>query len=165
MAKLPGALRFAQTEFGFRLKIEGRGTMALSRTAGAFVAGALAHEHCQLVVDLSDADYLDSTFLGALLGMHREFGRERFRVAASAEKVADLFGPTRLDVLLGVTDRLPPETGPYVTLPPQAINGREMARHIMECHRRLAEAPGPQQAAFAAIAGQMERELQAVDKA
>jgi hypothetical protein len=32
-------------------------------------------------------------------------------------------------------------------------------RHVAECHRRLAEVGGPQQAAFAAIADNIEREL------
>jgi hypothetical protein len=42
----------------------------------------------------------------------------------------------------------------------EAMNSREIARHIMECHRRLAEIPGPQQTAFDAIARQMARELE-----
>ena len=55
---------------------------------------------------------------------------------------------------------IPPVIGEFVVIAPEAMNSKDMARHIMECHRRLAEIPGPQQNAFAAIAQQMARELE-----
>jgi hypothetical protein len=39
------------------------------------------------------------------------------------------------------------------------LDKRDLTQHVMECHRRLAEVEGPQQAAFRRIAEQLEREL------
>ena len=46
-----------------------------------------------------------------------------------------------------------------LTLPPEDPADVDVVRHVMECHRRLAELGGPQHAAFAAIADNLEREL------
>jgi hypothetical protein len=35
----------------------------------------------------------------------------------------------------------------------------QMGRHVMECHRLLADLGGPHAAAFAAVANQLEQEL------
>jgi anti-anti-sigma regulatory factor len=153
-------LKFGRTEAGYRLRIEGRGTMLESRPAQTFVGEALASPDALVVIDLSACDYLDSTFLGCLLGLHRQFGAARLRIAAPPERTRKLFGPTKLDVVLQISAELPALIGDYAPLPPELINSKEMARHIMECHHRLAEIPGPQQAAFAAIAEQMARELE-----
>ena len=92
-----------------------------------------------VVVDLSHCDYLDSTFLGCLLGLHRQYGTTRLRIAAPPDRTRKLFGPTKLDIALRVTADVPPVLGDYVAIAPEAINSQDMARHIMECHRRLAE--------------------------
>ena len=47
----------------------------------------------------------------------------------------------------------------YVPLPAADPASTDVMRHVMECHRLLAELGGPQQAAFAAIADHLEREL------
>jgi anti-anti-sigma factor len=153
------ALKFARTDPGYRLRVEGRGTMRESRPAEAFVCEALAKDDVIVVIDLSDCEYLDSTFLGCLLGLHRQFAK-RLQIAAPGERTKKLFGPTKLDIALHVTPEVPGVIGDYFAIAPEAINSRDMARHIMECHRRLAEIPGPQQTAFAAIAQQMSRELE-----
>ena len=153
------ALKFGRTEAGYRLRVEGRGTMGESRPAEAFIAEALGKENTLIVVDLSECDYLDSTFLGCLLGLHRQYGASRLHVAAPPDRTKKLFGPTKLDVAMRVTAETPPVIGDYVVIAPEAMNSTDMARHIMECHSRLAEIPGPQQNAFAAIAQQMAREL------
>jgi anti-anti-sigma regulatory factor len=154
------ALKFGRTDLGFRLRVEGRGTLQESRPAETFVGEAMVMADAIVVIDLSDCEYLDSTFLGCLLGLYRQFGPSRLHIAAPADRTKKLFGPTKLDVALRVSGELPTVIGQYVTLAPEAIDSKEMARHIMECHRRLAEIPGPQQTAFAAIAQQLARELE-----
>jgi anti-anti-sigma regulatory factor len=154
------ALKFGRTETGYRLSVVGRGTMQESRPAEMFVAETMNNPDTIVVLDLSSCEYLDSTFLGCLIGLHRQFGGSRLRVAAPAERSKKLFGPTKIDMLLRITPEVPPVMGDMVTISPAAMNSKDMARHIMECHRRLAEIPGPQQNAFAAIAQQMARELE-----
>ena len=83
---------------------------------------AAAAQAAAVTVDLSACDYLDSTFLGCLLGLHKQFGRKAagegaarktsspFAVAAPPERLAKLFGPTRLDRLIQAAQE-PPRVG------------------------------------------------------
>lgn len=174
----PSLLKVARTPTGYCLRVEGRGTMRESRPAAEFVTQALAGPGGPpptVAVDLSACDHLDSTFLGCLVEMQRRVSKPpagaadgagtapllgpRFVVSAPPEKVKKLLSPTKLDVVLKTTAEPPQVTGDYVTLPPEDPADADVVRHVMECHRRLAELGGPQHAAFAAIADNLEREL------
>ena len=179
----PSALRVARTDEGCCVRVEGRGTMKESPAVQEFVTRTLtaaaaatpdaARPAAAVTIDLSACDYLDSTFLGCLLGLHKQFGKKAagqaagkgdappFAVAAPPDRVAKLFGPTRLDRLIHPRSELPCAAGEWVPLdiPPPASDKRDLAQHVLECHRRLAEVEGPQQAAFIRIAEQLEREV------
>ena len=158
----PSVLKVARTPTGYCIRIEGRGTMKESPCAGQFASRSFEAEGATVVVDLAACEYLDSTFLGCLVEMKKRAGRtapERFAVSAPAEKAKKLLGPTRLDVVLRPTEEPPQVVGEYVTLAAADPAGADVMRHVMECHRLLAELGGPQQAAFAAIADNIEREL------
>jgi hypothetical protein len=81
-------------------------------------------------------------------------------VSAPPEKVKKLLAPTKLDVVLKSTAEPPAVIGEWVDLPAADPASPDVVRHVMDCHRRLAELGGPQHAAFAAIADNLERELQ-----
>jgi anti-anti-sigma regulatory factor len=158
----PSALKVARTPTGHCVRVEGRGTMRESRTAAEFAARSLGAPGATVVVDLSACDYLDSTFLGCLVEVHKRAGQAkppRFVISAPPETVKKLLGPTKLDLVLKATAQPPEVVGEYVTLPGTDPSSPDVMRHVMECHRRLAELGGPQQAAFAAIADSIEREL------
>ena len=166
----PAVLKVARTPTGYCVRIEGRGTMRESRSAAEFVARAVAENPPPtLAVDLSACDYLDSTFLGCLVEMQRRVGKApaapgvtgpRFVVSAPPEKVKKILAPTKLDLALKPRAEPPQVMGEWVDLPAADPADPDM-RHVMECHRRLAELGGPQRAAFAAIADNIERELRA----
>ena len=156
------ALKVGATADGCCIRIEGRGTMRESRPAAAFAAKTLSAPGTRVVVDLSHCDYLDSTFLGCLVEMQRRAGRSeppRFVVSAPAEKVRKLLSPTRLDLVIKTTAEPARVVGDCVTLPGADVGSVDVMRHVMECHRSLAAVGGPQQAAFAAIADHLEKEL------
>ena len=163
-------LKVARTPTGYCVRVEGRGTMRESRPAAEFVSQSLAASPAPtIVVDASACDHLDSTFLGCLVEMQRRakstaaqgVSGPRFVVSAPPEKVKKLLSPTKLDVVLKLTAQPPQLAGEWVDLPAADPAGPDVARHVMECHRRLAELGGPQRAAFAAIADNIERELRA----
>jgi anti-anti-sigma regulatory factor len=166
----PGLLKVARTSTGFCLRVEGRGTMRESRPAAEFVIRSLAADPPPTIaVDLSACDYLDSTFLGCLVEMQRRCIKAparpgargpAFVVSAPLERVRKLLAPTKLDGVLKTTAEPPDLAGEWVDLPAADAASPDAIRHVMECHRRLAELGGPQQAAFAAIADNIERELQ-----
>jgi hypothetical protein len=61
--------------------------------------------------------------------------------------------------LLGGGAAPPPPRGQWVTVPIDPVDQRDLSRHVMECHRVLAQADSPMSGAFAKIADQLEREL------
>jgi anti-sigma B factor antagonist len=162
-APAASVLKVARTLTGYCIRIEGRGTMRESPAALEFASRPLEDAQTSVVVDLSACEYLDSTFLGCLVEMQRKAARgtATFTVSAPPDKVRKLLGPTRLDAVLKTTAEPPAVVGEYVTLPAADPANAEVMKHVMECHRLLAGVGGPQQAAFAAIADGIERELRA----
>ena len=155
-------LKVAATAGGCCIRVEGRGTMRESPAAAEFAGKVLSEPGTSVVVDLSACDYLDSTFLGCLVEMHRRAGRStpsRLTIAAPKEVVHKLLSPTKLDMVLSTTLTPPQVVGEFVALPAAEPGSRDVMRHVMECHRLLADVGGPQKAAFAAIADSIEREL------
>ena len=159
---IPSAVKVARTPTGHCVRVEGRGTMRESPAAAEFAARTLQVPQASVVIDLSACDYLDSTFLGCLVELQKRAGRltpPRFVVSAPPEKVKKLLAATKLDMVLTTTAEPPTATSDYLTLAGADPSSPEVMRHVMECHRRLAEIGGPQHAAFAAIADSIEKEL------
>ena len=157
-------LEVGRTSAGYVVRIEGRGSMHESPGLKALALEALdATPTTEFTVDLSDCEYLDSTFLGCLVGLHTKFnaksGRRRVRVAGSDDKLGRLFGPTGLERILPRHDGGAGVVNEWLTVPAADLDRDELGRHLIECHRRLAEVGGPQAGAFAAIADQLEHDL------
>ena len=138
-------LRVGRTASGFLVQVEGRGTLSESPALQEFAVQSLDGPSgpSTVVVDLSYCDYLDSTFLGCLVGLHRKYNRilpHRFRVAVSRDKSQKLLGPTRLNHLLDVTEVCPEPISDVLELSGPILPTADLGRHVMECHRRLAEA-------------------------
>jgi hypothetical protein len=115
-----------------------------------------------LTLDLDACDYLDSTCLGALVDLHRRYGTAdpaRFVVAARAEARLKLFGPNCLETLFHYVDQAPEPLGEELELDVQALGREDLGRHVLECHRRLAELAGPNQAAMQDVVDRLEHEL------
>ena len=72
----PTALAVAPTENGCVIRIEGRGTMKTSPAPRAVALETLqGDDHASVVVDLSDCESVDSTFLGFLAEMFARFAK------------------------------------------------------------------------------------------
>jgi anti-anti-sigma regulatory factor len=161
----PGSmLRVGRTASGFLVQVEGRGTLQESPALQEFAVQSLDSPSgpSTVVVDLSHCDYLDSTFVGCLLNLHRRFNQalpHRFQVAAPQDKCHKLLAPNHLHTLLDVTEACPEPVTAVLEMSRSTLLARDLGRHIMECHRRLAELGGAQAAAFRSIADQLAREL------
>jgi anti-anti-sigma regulatory factor len=157
-------LRVGRTASGFLIQVEGRGTLSESPALKEFAVRALDYSRdlSTVVVDLSHCDYLDSTFLGCLVILHRKYNESsphRFQVAASREKSLQLLAPSRLNHLLDVTEIYSePITGVSEVFH-SGLPSADLGRHVMECHRRLAELGGSQAAAYRSIADRLDCEL------
>src|SRR5205807_5421520 len=130
------------TDGGYRLRVEGRGTMRESRAAHEFIMRCLPEDGRRVTVDLSACEYLDSTFQGCLIELQKRFGRgagSRFAVANPSAACRKLLGMAHVDRFLNIVAACPDVVGEDVAIPPQTMDSPEMARHIMECHQNLAD--------------------------
>jgi anti-anti-sigma regulatory factor len=157
-------LKVGRTETGCILRIEGRGTMRESKAAHELAVRCVPESGVTVAVDLSDCENLDSTFLGCLIDLQRRFGRgegSRFTIASPSERCRQLFQTAQVNRVLNIAPDCPHVQGEYLPVQAATLDSTQTTQHIMECHRLLAEFEGPSQAAFRAIANQLERELAA----
>jgi anti-anti-sigma factor len=151
-----------RTADGYLLCLEGRATMRESPAVAQFVTHLLETSSGSLTIDLAQCQYIDSTFLGCLLALHRRFGMApapRFLVARPSERCRQSLSSTRLDVVLHIVDAAPDVVGDLRPVPLSVFETRDLSLHVMECHRLLAELGGPLADAFARVADQLAREL------
>lgn len=155
-------LKIGRTESGYWLGIEGAGTLRESVSVEEYVTQALESSEGGFALDLRDCEYLDSTFLGCLVGLHKRFNMRsphRFVVVASSERASSLFGAMPLQRLLTLIDSPGELLGPSQRLNSADLRSDSLGQHSMQCHRRLADLGGPNQEIFRRIADQLEREL------
>ena len=153
---------------GVVLRVEGKGTMPESRVLHAFAEQALSESSTRLIVDLEGCSYLDSTFLGGLVGLFKRHGGSegRFAIRLAESRRASLFGVSGLDRLLPFVTEAPAVE--ENTCLPLAFEGgaskEELTKYVIECHRRLAELGGPHAPAFQGVAEALEGQLGRADR-
>jgi hypothetical protein len=160
---------------GVTLRVQGPGTMSESRVVHAFAEEVLGDASKRVVFDLSACSYVDSTFLGGLVSLYKRYvagtvpstsnsdaePAGRFAIFAPAEQRRLLFSVSRLDELLPFLEALPAADGGHdlsLEVVPDASRD-DLARYIVDCHRRLAELGGAEAQAFGRVADALEIEL------
>jgi hypothetical protein len=158
----PTVIKVGRTGSGYRVRVEGRGTLKESPAVQEFAGRVLGEGEADLVVDLLYCDYLDSTFLGCLLTLQKRHGAgpsPRVLIAATDQVARRLFAASHLGSLFRFVDAGPAVVGAEEPLPTAPLDARNLAWHVMECHRRLAEVDGPDREAFAQVADALASEL------
>lgn len=145
---------------GLIVRIVGHGTM---QNSAAFREIAKANLNRGLIVfDATECDYLDSTFLGTLVGVQKlceQAPKSRFLIAATESKRIKLFSLSALNQYFEFVDEPPTPVGELEPLDVEQLDPQELGRHVMLCHRRLAERGGEQAEAFRGIADRLREEL------
>lgn len=159
-------LMIAPCHEGLIVRIDGRGTLNESPALRDTVRAVLDHDPETIVLlDLDSCTYLDSTLLGCLIGLHREYSlsqqQPRFQIVAGYEARQRLLAPMRLDSHLAIREALPQDIDAWFPIESDRLDLNAFGRHVMECHSRLAEAGVPKAAAFRQVADQLARELAA----
>jgi anti-anti-sigma factor len=161
--KATGSLRIGRCVDGYVLRIEGRGGVRESSTLRDYVQTCLQQNGTRVVLDLNECDYLDSTFLGCIVGLYKRFGEDepgRFLVAADHLTCVRLLALTKVDQFLRLIDVAPDLVEPMRPVVMPTLTTRDMGRHVVDCHQLLAQLGGPEAGAFAKIAEQLGRELE-----
>lgn len=152
-----------RTDGGYLIRVEGRGTMRESPAVREFAAQCLDQQReLTLSVDLFACEYLDSTFLGCLVGLHRRCQADppiHLKVCVDPATRRRLLGATRLDMVLQCVESSPEPVGPWVPIATPELAKRDFGLHVLECHERLAELECPSAPAFKAVVEQLSREL------
>jgi anti-sigma B factor antagonist len=154
MAAQQGTVRFCDAEQTLLLQIEGWGTMKQSLPLRRFVEEHLAGPTTRVAVDLRGCTYIDSTFLGTLLYLHRAVARRQggdFRLISPSPEC------TRLLQQMGVTDVFHVSPGDEAAPPawkPLLEDPRDkqcFQRNVIEAHEQLASLPGAAGEPFRAV--------------
>ena len=149
-----------QIDEGCVLRLVGRGTM---QESVAFRSAIESNLDCLIVFDASECTYLDSTFLGCLIGIQKcaeKSSQGRFVIAASESMRMQLFTTSSLDKYFDFIDTCPALIGPMEKVPVDHLDAVALGRHIAHCHQRLADRGGPEASAFRSIADRLSRELE-----
>ena len=158
-----GKLIWGRSADGYVIRVDGRGTVRESPALRELGTSCLDGDvDARLTVDLSQCEFLDSTFLGCLVALQKlgtGVGQERFVIAAPVERRKALLSATAFDQFFNQTDVAPQSVAEPMTICPDRIDSRVLGRHIMECHRELAQIEGPQQQAFAKVSERLAKEL------
>ena len=95
-------ITIANTSRGYLIGIHGRGTYLQSPGFQKLADDCLRDEDKSIAIDLSACEFLDSTFLGCLVTLHRDYGEDdhvRMQIVASPEVRHDLLHTSRLEHL------------------------------------------------------------------
>ena len=144
------------------MRVVGRGTLRESPLASDYVKRVLSDNGTQVIMDLANCTFLDSTFLGCLIGLHKSNDPEapaRFSLYTELQQRTTLFSTTMLHRLFHFVESCPsPQDQPHLVEPSQ-LKPHELGEHIMSCHQRLADAGGDQASAYQSVADRLAREL------
>jgi len=160
---MPAEIKACRTAVGYMIRVEGRGTLRESPAVRDFASQCLGQQRAlTLSFDLSPCEYLDSTFLGCMVGLHRRTQDEpqlEMTVCADQDTRRRLLAATHLDKLFHCIETVPEPAGPWVPLAATELEKHEFGKHVLECHQRLSELECPSAAAFKTVADQLAREL------
>ncbi len=151
----PSRLTVGRTSTGFLIALEGRGTLFQSPVFQELVERCLGEEKSKVVVTLCHCEYLDSTFLGCLVSLHRKHnttGYVRLEIDAPPKQRSGLLHHVNLDSYLAFADSTPNLVGEPVEVELTTPDREDIGKHVEQAHRHLAELGGAEAAKFERIA-------------
>jgi anti-anti-sigma regulatory factor len=156
---MPSELLVGNTADGLVIRLVGRGTMQESL---AFRAAADSNGAGDVIFDAMQCDYLDSTFLGCLIGIKKaceQTPSRRFLIRACNATQVKLFSTSSLDKYFDFVETCPEPVGELKPIDIGALDRMTLGRHSMRCHEHLAERGGRDAAAFKSVADCLRKEL------
>jgi anti-anti-sigma regulatory factor len=153
-------LLIGQVPGGVIIRVVGRGTMKESVAFRALIEANL--ERNIIIFDATQCEYLDSTFLGGLIGIKKlceQLPTTRFVVCASEPTRVKLFSTSSLNKYFDFIETPPESLGGCTPVEIESLDTLTIGRHSMRCHENLAERGGRDAAAFKSVADCLRKEL------
>jgi len=157
------ALYYQENETGLFLRAEGHITAAVSTDLRELILGRLTQAPTPplLAADLSDCDYMDSTFMGLLVGFHKRYktltGRTLTILRPTPECVKLLTGLGILKLMVVVTGPVPASPEQWVNLKARQSPSPEVLLHA---HRNLSELSPENERRFSSLQDVLERQIE-----
>lgn len=152
------------------VRVHGRGVADLCPALRSFCEQALGGPCTDVLIDLGECSYFDSTFLGTLLYLRKCQGREALpavtlaRPSTECRELLQRMGASRL---FAVVDELP-ERGDADWVPlSEAQEGRgslAFRRNVVDAHQELARVDGPLGDRYRMIAELAAQDLEAAQR-
>lgn len=157
------AIFYQEDDSGLFIKAEGHITAAVSVDLRELILGRLARGPVPplLGVDLSKCDYMDSTFMGLIVGFHKRYkslsGKSLSILRPTEECIKLLSG-------LGILKLLTVVTGPVPASPP-TWQGLRASRNpspeiLLNAHRNLSELSPENAKLFSTLQGVLEQQVE-----
>ncbi len=157
---MPSELLAGHVANGFLIRVVGRGTM---QESPAFRAAADSNANGEVTIfDATHCDYLDSTFLGCLVGIKKACDQSpprRFVIRASSAARAKLFATSSLDKYFDFIDHCPEPLDALQPVDIDRLDPITLGRHSMRCHQHLADRGGRESGAFQSVADCLRKEI------
>ena len=112
---------------------------------------------------MTECEYLDSTFLGCLIGVQKRaesMPHATFVVAADARQQLKLFSTSSLDRYFDFTEPHVTPVGDTIAIEGDDLDQDELGNHVLACHQRLAERGGKDAEAFRRVCQRLSAELE-----
>lgn len=159
-------LFYQENDSGLFIKAQGHITAAVSTDLRELILNRLtkAPAPALLGADLSECEYMDSTFMGLLVGFHKRYkvltGRGLTVLRPSAECVKLLNGLGILKLMTLVTEAAPASPDTWMSLKAQRAPSTEVVLHA---HRNLSEISPENEKKFSVLQEVLEKELEKKD--
>ena len=157
------SLFFQENETGLFIRAQGHITAAVSTDLRELIQSRLTRAPVPglLAVDLSDCEYMDSTFMGLLVGFHKRYkvltGRALtiLRPSQDCIKLLTGLGILKLMTLVSGPEPVSPET--WTALKASHLPSTEVLLHA---HKDLSEISADNEKKFSALQSVLEQQLE-----
>jgi anti-anti-sigma factor len=166
MESVAEALYYQENDSGLFIRAQGHVTAAVSTDLRELILGRLTQAPVPpvLAVDLSSCEYMDSTFMGLLVGFHKRYkaltGRKLTILRPSEDCIKLLNGLGILNLMELVTGEVPQAPSQWKSLRPVQAPNSEILLHA---HRNLSELSAENAQKFSALQSVLEQELEKKD--
>lgn len=161
MAAQQGILRVHQEGPTLHFQAEGVLRMPHSLPLRRSIEHGLGDGACAVHIDLRRCTYMDSTFIGTLLCLLKEFKRasREFKVVSPSRECGELFHQMGLDRVLPIATK-EEESGPWSEVMADTGEVETCKRNVIQAHQSLADLDGDAGEPFRAVMRTLSRETE-----
>jgi anti-anti-sigma regulatory factor len=158
MASAPATLRLHQDDQGLTFQVDGRATSRYAPTVSRLGNLAITASLPAVRFDLRRCTYLDSTFLGTLLLLHRAAlanGRTRIILLDPTPACLNILRTMGVTTMFEIASA-PEPAGPWADLPEDLVDSQTFANHLLKAHEELCTLGGDVEALFRGVVNQLQ---------